>query len=187
MIKIFSFEPELFNNNGDQGNIEVLQSVLVAEGMDVQNTQNLVECDFVLIGDCSLAVLDKFKDSLNALTSTLKDRLEKGLPTLIIGRPFELLASNLGIQLEIGTRVSKFIEAEFEGIRVWGYHNSEVESPKFFINGAFIGSTLFGPLLAKNPEVLELLLSELGVKPKSDFYRRGVELAEKARQSTTFE
>jgi hypothetical protein len=61
-----------------------------------------------------------------------------------------------------------------------------VVEPRFFVSGAFIGTTLFGPLLAKNPSVLKLLGSSLGVEFEGEFFSESERLANLVREATTF-
>jgi CobQ-like glutamine amidotransferase family enzyme len=47
---------------------------------------------------------------------------------------------------------------------VIGYKNSELFGAEVFISGAFVGTQLYGPILAKNPDLLELILRGLGAE-----------------------
>ncbi len=186
MIKIFSFQPTLFNNNGDQGNLEVLQRVF--ESAETSwGEASLEDADFVLVGDCSIAVLEHHKDELLAMTANLRTRLDAGMPTLLVGRSYELLAPHLGIPLQHDKRVSKFVIERSDGVEAFGYHNSEVVSPRLFVSGNFIGTTLFGPLLAKNPEITERLAQSWGVTLDSEFWNVAKRYALKVREVTSFD
>lgn len=186
MIKLSSFRPDFFDNNGDQGNLEVLAAHLAAVGVPHELSQDMSESDFLLIGDSSIAAGNHFKDDLLALVPDLKLRLLSGKPTLIVGRSYEFLAPLLGIELSQGERVSKFVRVSSKGHEAIGYHNSTVEEPKFFISGAFIGTTLFGPILAKNPSLLVAVAKGLGVELTGEFFERSVKLANQVREATTF-
>jgi hypothetical protein len=174
MIKLASFKPEYFDNNGDQGNLEVLAAHLVAAGQAFEVTTECSGSDFLLIGDSAIASHEHFQADLKDLLPELKLRLLAGKPTLLVGRSWEFFAPLLGVELSQGTR------------EVIGYHNSTVVEPRFFISGAFIGTTLFGPLLAKNPSVLKMLGSALGVQFEGEYFSEGERLANLVREGTIF-
>ena len=186
MIKIYSFQPTLFNNNGDQGNVEVLKALL-DRAYAAWADSSLEEADFVLVGDCSIAVIEQYKEELLGLIGHLRTRLESGLPTLLVGRSYELLAPHLGLSLQHGERVSKFVIESSGEVEVFGYHNSEVISPRLFVSGNFIGTTLFGPLLAKNPAITEGIVRSLGISLESEFWRVAKDYAQKVREATSFD
>lgn len=186
MIRLASFRPRFFDNNGDQGNITVIAAHLRSQGLVFEINEDITGSDFALVGDCSIAVLDEFRDELLALVPVLKLRLTAGLPTLLVGRSYEFLAEHLGIDLISGARESNFVSVQVLGHQVIGYHNSPVTEPRVFVSGAFIATTLFGPLLAKNPSLLELTLRSLGAETSNGFYLECLDLAEKVRSATTF-
>ncbi len=186
MITIASFRPEYFDNNGDQGNITVLQAQLGAIGAAFEVTETCLGADFLMVGDSSIAVHEHFEKELLELVPELKLRLTAGKPTLLVGRSWEFFAPLLGIQVTSGERTSKFFELRVAEHEVIGYHNSTLVEPKFYISGAFIGTTLFGPLLAKNPSVLKLIGSALGVEFDGDYFRESERLARLVREATTF-
>lgn len=186
MISIYSYRPELFNNNGDQGSIEVLIAALTEAGVSYSLSE-AVDADFVLIGDCSIAVLEKYRKEILALAPQLRTRLEKGKPTLIVGRAYELLAPELGISTQTGERESKFCLESVGQEEFFGYHNSIVTSPKVFKQGTFIGTTLFGPFLAKNANALVELLSIWGVSADGPKMKLALEYAKKVREVTSFD
>ena len=187
MIKLYSMDSKLFNNNGDQGNLEVLQAILMDQAVEFSTTEFLEDADFALIGDCSIGVLEHRRSELDALVTALLARKERGQATLIVGRPFEYLAEKLGIELQLGKRESQFVEANSNTMKAFGYHNSEVVSPRLWNHGAFIGTTLFGPLLGKNPEVLKAVLLSLGLNATGNVFAEGALIAQKVRDQTTFE
>jgi CobQ-like glutamine amidotransferase family enzyme len=186
MTRLYSFQPHYFNNNGDQGNLEVITSAIRASGSSFSVVNEPSNADFVLIGDCSIAVAAKYESELRELVPTLSVRLESGLPTLLVGRSYELLASDLGIELDFTDRVSAFVSEQDGDSEIWGYHNSLVSSPKVFRKGNFIATTLFGPLLAKNPHVLKSMVGAMGVEIKLEWMGALEALAAKARSNTTF-
>ena len=162
MIRVFSFHPEFFNNNGDQGNLEALahftkQSVVMTP---------MAESDFVLFGDASRAAMRHFADELADMVPELEKRLTEKLPTLIVGSCFEYFSTKIsGFPKPLhGDRASEFRTATSDGVEVKGYRNSTLISPDLFVQGAFIGTTLFGPVLAKNPPLLQRVTGALNLK-----------------------
>ena len=162
MIRVFSYRPEYFNNNGDQGNLEALRHFLKA---DISYSQ-IEQADFVLVGDASRAAMREFNAELLALVPFLQARLDNGSPTLIVGSSYEFFAPLLsGVpSLSYGERSSEFRTAESAGIKVKGYRNTELVSPDLFISGAFVMTTMYGPVLAKNPQLLKLVAGSLGLQ-----------------------
>jgi CobQ-like glutamine amidotransferase family enzyme len=161
MIKLYSFEPFYFNNNGDQGNLDVVKNQLQKQNIKFKIVASPADADFVLIGDCSEAVLNHYEKQLTKLRKLIAIRYEKGLPTLLVGSAYTFFAPNLGISQEPTKRESKFVTTP-DGY--FGYRNSDNNLPICTVKGAFIASSLFGPLLAKNPQLLGVVLEKLGAK-----------------------
>ena len=159
MIKIFSLYPEHFNNNGDQGNVEVLTSELRSAGTDCQMTDTIEGADFVLLGDASIAAMEHYSSELKALWPALEKRFESGEPTLLVGSCYEFYAEKLGIELSRISRVSGFVSNDY-----FGYRNTDLDLPPVTRSGLFIATSLYGPFLAKNPTLLRELLSKFGVE-----------------------
>jgi CobQ-like glutamine amidotransferase family enzyme len=186
MIKLSSFKPELFDNNGDQGNLAVIAAQFSALNVEFDISHDYQGSDFLLVGDCSIAVLNHFEAELSDLLPVLKMRLMAGKPTLLVGRSYEYFAPLLGIKLKQGERESKFVSLRVLDHDVFGYHNSTVVEPRLQISGSFIGTTLFGPLFAKNPQLLKMIASSMGVELKGAYFERSVDLANKVREATIF-
>ena len=165
MIKLATFMPEYFNNNGDQGNIEALAKQLEWRGIQHSVTStDFVDSDFLLVGDGSRAVMREFDTELSAIVDLLQERLMSGKATLLVGSSHEYFCSKLSAlpKLKTLSRVSEFREVTSGGHKAFGYRNSDKDID-LFIEMAFISTTLFGPLLAKNQNVLDLVLSSMGV------------------------
>ncbi len=163
MISIYSFEPEYFNNNGDQGNLEVLKLALRNSKIKTVNAKSPATADFLLVGDASVAVMEHFSKQLEKLRKTIAKRYELGAPTLIVGSSYEFFAAILGLEIRRGKRRSQFVTTT-EGY--FGYRNSDNELPDCLVKGSFIGTNLFGPVLAKNPKLLSLVIEALGGEMK---------------------
>ncbi len=165
MIKLSTFMPTYFNNNGDQGNIEVLAKQLEWRGVQYSvTTTELQDSDFLLVGDGSRAVIREFGSELAAITERLAERLRTGKATLLVGSAHEFFFSRLpGLpELQRAPRVSEHREVSSEDLRVFGYRNNEIDID-FFIEQAFISTSLFGPILAKNENLLNIVLNSMGV------------------------
>ncbi len=174
MIRVFSFRPEYFNNNGDQGNLEALAHFTDQE----ISTVAIDDAEFALFGDGSRAAIREFGDELDSLVPALEKRLQAGLPTLIVGSAYEFFAPKLsGLPiLSYGDRVSEFREVRSNDIAVKGYRNSEVIDSDLFLSGHFVATTLFGPVLAKNISLLQHMAQGLGLQVSvSDHQRSWIE------------
>lgn len=165
MIKLATFMPKYFNNNGDQGNIEVLAKQLEWRGVQYSVTSTeLKDSDFLLVGDGSWAVMREIKSELAAITELLAERLRTGKATLLLGSAHEFFCSRLpGLpELKYAPRVSEHREVVSGDLRVFGYRNNEIDVD-FFMEQAFISTSLFGPILAKNENLLKIVLGSMGV------------------------
>lgn len=165
MIKLATFMPTYFNNNGDQGNIEVLAKQLQWRGVQCSATSTeLKDSDFLLFGDGSRAVMREFKSELAAITDLVDERLSNGKATLLVGSAHEFFCSRLpGLpDLKYAPRVSEHREVGSGDLRIFGYRNNEIDND-FFIEQAFISTSLFGPILAKNENLLNIVLNSMGV------------------------
>jgi CobQ-like glutamine amidotransferase family enzyme len=164
VIKLATFMPKYFNNNGDQGNIEVLAKQLQWRGVQYSVTSNeLNNSDFLLVGDGSRAVMREFESDLAEISDLVAERLRTGKATLIVGSAHEFFCSRLpGLpELKKTRRVSEHREVSSGDLSVFGYRNNEIDVD-FFIEQAFISTSLFGPILAKNQNLLDVVLKSMG-------------------------
>lgn len=171
MISLSSFEPELFNRNADQGNLQVLRKQLQWRGVEFEEQREFnIEADFVLIGDAFNAVTKHYQGQLLELVPMLEKRLELGRPTLLVGSSYEFfLGAVHGLPTTTrGERRSEFRKVSYGDLSAFGYRNTDLSGQDLFARGAFIGTTLFGPVLAKSPDLLNTILDGLGVEAKLD-------------------
>ena len=152
--------PEHFNNNGDQGNIEVLSSELKAARVEHAVVDKIEKADFVLFGDASRAAMRHYESKLEGYRPLIRERLSKGLATLLVGSSYEFFAKDLGLELRQVARKSEFVNGDY-----FGYRNIEYDLEPVTRNGLFVATSLFGPFLAKNPSYLSELLIGLGANP----------------------
>jgi CobQ-like glutamine amidotransferase family enzyme len=165
MITLATFMPEYFNNNGDQGNLEVLSKHLEWRGVRYQVVSTDFEnADFLMVGDGSRAVMREFSKQLEGLSNLLTNRLQAGKATLLVGSAHEFFCHSLSGLPSINktSRVSEFRAVRAADFNVLGYRNSDYDLD-LFIDRAFVSTSLFGPVLAKNPDLLSLLLESMGV------------------------
>jgi CobQ-like glutamine amidotransferase family enzyme len=159
VIKLYTFHPEHFNNNGDQGNVEVLAAELTAALVEFEFVESVAEADFVLIGDASRAAMRHYTGELEALRPAMRERFQFGRPTLVVGSSYEFLASEFGLISSQVHRRSEFFDGDY-----FGYRNTDKDLPAVTRNGEFIATSLYGPFLAKNPRSLTEILASLGVQ-----------------------
>lgn len=167
MISLSSYRPELFNRNADQGNLLVLTKQLQWRGVDFEVLHEFdLSADFVLIGDSFNAVRREYSAELLELAPGLQSRLDQGRATLLVGSSYEFYMDILdGLPNPVrAARVSEFRVAKSGSLSAFGYRNTDLDGSDLFIQGAFIGTTLFGPVLAKSPDLLKLVLDAMGVE-----------------------
>lgn len=182
VIRTWSYRPDYFNNNSDQANLLVLRRQLEWRGAHLEPTSNLGLADFVLIGDGSRAAVREFATELEELVPKISRRFQDGSPTLIVGSAFEFFLERipeLGT-LSRGERSSEFRVVKDDHVEAFGYRNTDLMTD-LKINGSFVATTLFGPVLAKSPELLSLMLEGLGIAGTLD-QALSAELSELVKQ-----
>lgn len=188
MISLATLHPEHFNNNADQGNIEVLARVMKRAQIAFETSETISpQSDFVLIGDASFAAIAHYEAELESLIPLLTERLQAGRPTLIVGSSYEFYLKRMGglPEFRVSDRQSGFVSVKtILKNPVVGYRNSELFDAEVFISEGFIGTQLFGPILAKNPDLLDLVLLKLGTK--LELAESDLELIAEVRKRTTF-
>lgn len=147
------------NLNGDQGNLLALRRFLEASGIGVEirpvsNTDEALQCNFLMLGHGSIAAMDSLQSNLASLDW---NRILESVPGLAVGSGFEWLAREvLSVKVsQLEVRVSEFQVAELGSIAALGYRNSDTDLPNLKPYGNFICTMLHGPLLAKNPTLLQ--------------------------------
>jgi CobQ-like glutamine amidotransferase family enzyme len=172
LITLLSIFPEHLNLNGDQGNTVVLEAQLRWRGIEVQTVAAAkladfdVKPDFILVGHGSAAAWDEIRSSFQQMVPRIAELVAEGIPLLAVSTGFQSLTSLFPDvdQLEFGERVSKFAVATIENEEILGYVNTDTNLPMFAESGPAFGTTLHGPVLAKNPELLQRLLTLIGAK-----------------------
>lgn len=168
-ISVMTFQAEHFNNNGDQGNLELIEKLAARQRCSVTHLgpSQIANADFVLIGDASRAAIRFYEPGLRNLSEGLALRRQNGRPTLLVGSSYEFFAKDLGLaEPNPVKRQSDFVVTEFAGEKVVGYQNSDNDLPVLQVEGSFIATKLYGPVLAINPNLLERISSGLGLEAK---------------------
>ena len=171
MIRLAGLFPEHLNLNGDFGNLEVLSRQFEWRGMacELVAATSVNDLDdsinFVLIGHGSVAAWAAISQEFLDITTRLSELMASGVPILAISTGFDMaissgLVSNLEVS-DLAERVSKFELVKINELEVLGYVNTDRSLPTLHLDGPFIGTTLHGPVLAKNPELLEELLAKI--------------------------
>lgn len=159
MIRLASIHADRLNLNGDQGNLLALSKYLRLAGFEVavggvQTTQSALESNFVLLGHGSMAAMESVKPTLRALDWKT---ILKTVPGLAIGSGYEYLAS-AGLTKDLinrSERESEFQVGHLGKISALGYRNTDSGLSNLTISGQWICSMLHGPVLAKNPILLD--------------------------------
>lgn len=171
MIRLLELYPDHLNLNGDRGNLLVLEKRLSWASLEVQSFTHrpgqplpATAPQFILLGHGSVAAWKQIYSDLSRIAPTLQQWLEGGTQMLAVSTGFAALhglISQLDTNVERVSRVSKFEEAESQGIRVVGYKNSDLDLPSLSIDGNIIGTLLHGPILAKNELLADFVISRI--------------------------
>ena len=158
MIKLGTIFPNQLNLDGDQGNLLALKRFLTAAGFQV-GVQVVIpgvassDLNFVLFGHGSLAACE----SIDAKLDELDWLALLNVPGLAVGSGFEYLSRNSIVPqiIQPGERESAFQVANLGNLEVLGYRNSDSGLPNLVMNMRWICTMLHGPVLAKNPTLLD--------------------------------
>lgn len=185
MIRIGVLYPEHLDLNGDAANSLVIGKELAWRGVSCEVVSvNLADAipgdlDFLVVGHGSRAAWNEIDLIGTHRGAELVKVLKSGVPTLAVNSGFEVLhlgKNTTGPMLGFfqtafsnTERVSKFWVEPFGGFEVLGYVNSDNDLPVISRYENIIGTKLHGPVLAKNPKLVALILNMI-------FERRGAEL-----------
>lgn len=171
MIRLGVLFPEHLNLNGDYGNLEVISRQLEWRGMASEivkvgtHDELNSDLDFLLIGHGSSAAWASIDEEFRGLLAPIKALLAAGMPGLSVSTGFEQMVRGSvfeGLTVNnLTSRISKFVvKQDVEG-EVLGYLNADVDLPIIHRESNFIGTMLHGPILAKNPILLEEVLLKI--------------------------
>lgn len=190
MIRLGVLFPDHLNLNGDFGNIDVLVRQLEWRGMAcevirVDDEKHLAsDLDFLLVGHGSNAAWESIRVNMESLAESLRKLIASGTPGLCVSTGFEELvrlnAINGLVSQDIPERVSKFVVHPDGNGEVLGYLNTDVDLPFLHREAQFVCTMLHGPVLAKNPSLLEELLERIAKHAGEEL--QAIRISEKADQ-----
>jgi hypothetical protein len=190
-LKFAALYPKHLDLNGDHGNLLVLQKRLQWRGVQadvipVVKPQSLDEFDFVLLGH---GTKDAWSEVLRLdpeLLTNLAKLARNGKPVLAISSGYEFLIEELeATQARHGEHFSEFRNID----EIVGYVNTSVLLPEMRTIAQTTLTLFHGPVLAKNPDLADKIISAAGwcdVSIVNDQLHAVDELA-KASRRTAFE
>lgn len=170
MITLAQLYPDHLNLNGDAGNLLVLEkrigwSGFTSSSIAIQPGQTPANGpDFLLIGHGSSAAWRQVYSDLARLAPTIQQWLHEGTQVLAVSSGFAALHGLLpGLPTSVSRveRVSAFVVDEFEGEKIYGYRNTDLDLENLVRAGGVIGTMLHGPILAKNTWLADALIEKL--------------------------
>jgi len=176
IIRLGSVYGKRLNLNGDQGNLLALRRYLNAAGYEVEVvgvdcTDVALSCHFLLLGHGSIAAMESLGERLSQFDWA---EIFARVPSLAIATSAVWLSGEpVEAFFDTTDRVSHFevatlsLEASGEqgrfgipdDLRVLGYRNTPNAKAPALANpsGKLLTTMLHGPLLAKNPRLLDLI------------------------------
>lgn len=162
MKKLVRLLPSHLNLNGDAANCDALSFYLGSAGVDTQildfnlDDQWDERVDFVVVGHGSIAAWKSLASHKTRIADFLIRARISGAIILLVSSAISELSADLKLNLipEKTDRVSKFVEVEFKQLKLVGYVNTDLELPYFESRDGFWLTSLHGPLVAKNPELV---------------------------------
>jgi len=190
MIRLGILFPDHLNLNGDSGNVEVISKQLQWRGIasEIVRLDSLEQLeaglDFVLVGHGSSAAWAAIEEKFASFVPALRVLKNAGTTLLSVSTGYEQLVtfglfSNLQLK-RAQLRTSKFVVHGDDGREVLGYLNSDAELPAVHREQNWVGTLLHGPVLAKNPELLDEVLA--AVTKRAGYELRDFQENEKAGQ-----
>jgi CobQ-like glutamine amidotransferase family enzyme len=164
VIRLGAISPTHLNLNGDLGNLLVLKKRLEWRYVEssiqhLNGSEDLDDFDFILVGHGSNAAWKQLLDSRSDLLGKLVSYVESDGALLAVASAADRLQPLLtGVEVSFGDRVSEFLDVD----GVVGYKNSgsKGENLSWYKNALL--TQLHGPVLAKNPELADLIISSNG-------------------------
>jgi CobQ-like glutamine amidotransferase family enzyme len=171
MISLGVLFPKHLNLNGDLGNLEVLSKQLDWRGLgceivEIESADDLSgNLDFILVGHGSTAAWASIGSRFQALAPALRDLVNAGTPGMSVSTGFErFVECNVLSNLEVArlpVRSSKFVVHNDGDNEVLGYLNTDAKLPVIYREANWISTMLHGPVLAKNPVLLDEILASI--------------------------
>jgi len=164
VIRLGAISPTHLNLNGDLGNLLVLKKRLEWRNVEssiehLNGSEYLDDFDFILVGHGSNAAWKQLLDSRSGLLDKLLAYVEADGALLAVASAADKLQSMLtGAEVTFGDRVSEFLNVD----GVVGYKNSGSEGESLYWHKNALLTQLHGPVLAKNPELADQIISSNG-------------------------
>ena len=164
LIRLGAISPTHLNLNGDLGNLLVLKKRL--EWRNVESTiehlngsEDLIDFDYILVGHGSNAAWKQLLDSRSDLLGKLVDYVESDGALLAVASAADRLQPLFtGVVVTFGHRISEFLDVD----GVVGYKNSGSQGKNLSWYKKALLTQLHGPVLAKNPELADEIISSNG-------------------------
>lgn len=163
-LKFAALYPNHLDLNGDHGNLLVLKKRLAwrgvtAEILPVTKPTNLESFDFLLLGHGSKDAWAEVLHTDPELLVNLANLSRAGKSIMAISSGYEHLIEVLESKtVEHDEHVSEFKQID----DVVGYVNSSAVLPELRTLGQTVLTLFHGPLLAKNPDLADQIISDAG-------------------------
>jgi hypothetical protein len=170
VLKLGALYPKHLNLNGDHGNLLVLKKRLEGSGIDVEtvavdDTSSLSSYDFILVGHGSQAAWLDIQARETRFVENVANYISSGGAALVISSAFDLLAMKVfGKSEGVGNHRSEFAETK-DGIV--GYLNTGSQEKQLIWQNNALFTLLHGPVLAKNPDLADQFIRQLGFEPST--------------------
>lgn len=163
-LKFAALYPNHLNLNGDHGNLLVLKKRLLWRGVQVDivpviKAQDLADFDFVLLGHGSKAAWSEVLQIDPELLKKVGELTRAGKPVMAVSSGYEYLIEELeGSVAEHAAHLSEFRNVD----QIVGYVNTDVVLTEIRIIGKTVLTLFHGPVLAKNPDLADKIISDAG-------------------------
>lgn len=163
-LKLAALYPEHLDLNGDHGNLLVLQKRLAWRGVSsdivsVTQPTDLEVFDFLLLGHGSKDAWAEVLRIDPELISKIGLLARDGKAVLAINSGYGHLVQEFDQKdLQYGQHVSEFQLVD----DVVGYVNSDLDLPAIQTFGNTVLTLFHGPVLAKNPELADMIVKQAG-------------------------
>lgn len=180
MKRLVTLFPGHLNLNGDQANLLVLEKKLAALNVEFQSLdflpgddlEKLGQADFVLFGHGGIAAWNNLHSELDRISASLKTLRDSSCVIMAVASGAEKLYEEPFGWFENGlqsqNRKSEFVVEKMEDIEVLGYLNSASSLPVITWVGQVLLTSLHGPVLAKNPRLVNFILHQMGINQKTN-------------------
>lgn len=162
-VRLGTFYPKDLDLNGDQANLLVLAARLKWRGVSseivsVTGDSDFSNLDLLFIGHGALAAWVSLLDSDRKFISSAVEFMQTGKPLIAVSSGYIKVLEHLSEPIQTGEHRSEFVDVE----GVVGYLNSSADVPLLQRRGSSLLTMLHGPILAKNPDLCDQIISGNG-------------------------